>query len=80
MRTLLTPKGRRLDNTPRPTARPGDILAWRRKRGGWTHQDVARIDGTWTPLEVALMEGQGKQTSANVARYLRALERLERDQ
>lgn len=78
MGTILTPRGRRLQNPPRPAAQAGDILAWRRKRGGWSHQDIAGVDGKWTPLEVALMEGQGKQTSANIARYLRALERLER--
>ena len=77
-REQLLPNGRRLVNLPRGTPSPGDILTWRRKRGGWTHADIARADGAWTPLEVAEVEGSTGAYVDGAVRYLRALTELEK--
>ncbi len=77
-RDLQTPKGNALNNAPHARAGTGDILAYRRRKGGWTFRDVAFADGKWTPEQVGIVEIQFRPSTADVARYVRALEALAR--
>ncbi len=74
----LSPSGRRLDQAPKSTARAGDILAYRRKQGGWSMVDVAHADGEWEPRHVADLEAASSIESKMLQRYLDALAKLGR--
>lgn len=59
-------------------ATTGDILNFRRKRGGWSCADVARVSSFKSAQDVASVEAQRSPAMQDVAEYLRALERLGR--
>ena len=58
-------------------ATTGDILNYRRKQGGWSCADVARVSSFLSAEDVASIEAQRMPAARDVSEYLRALERLE---
>lgn len=60
---------------PRPS--PIDLLRARRENGGFSVEQVAEIDGLWTPVDVKRLEAQDQPHSATLLRYIHALRRLE---
>jgi hypothetical protein len=77
-RDLLTHFGRRRPSAPKGTAKAGDILAYRRKQGGWSMVDVAHADGEWEPRHVADLEAASSIEAKMIQRYLDALRKLDR--
>lgn len=57
-------------------ATTGDILNYRRKQGGWSCADVARVSQFPSAEAVASVEAQRAPAMKDVAEYLRALSAL----
>lgn len=59
-------------------ATTGDILNYRRKKGGWSCADVVRVSSFQSAEDVASVEAQRSPAMRDVREYLRALDRLGR--
>lgn len=68
--------GRGIPDRTSSSAGAGAMLTARRRNLGWCYRDVACADGHWSEADVRSVELQAAPSASDVARYVRAIERL----